>query len=215
MAYCPFYEGPICSLCCSLDAHCHDICKHPDIKHRVGLRDIPLGAFKRRFAPDSIQRVAKFLGVFLALAIVTAAVFLLAYRLVDSGSISNVAANANLLLKVYYATLVLIGLGAWWIVLSHESNELAERELVDSLEKLSETRLELMQKEQLATIGQLTATVSHELRNPLGTISSSVSVLRRCLDRAEPEVQEELSQMQRSIWRCVRIIEELLDFSHP
>lgn len=27
MAYCPVYEGPICSLCCSLDAQCHDACK--------------------------------------------------------------------------------------------------------------------------------------------------------------------------------------------
>jgi purine-cytosine permease-like protein len=27
MAYCPVYEGAICSLCCSLDANCHDACK--------------------------------------------------------------------------------------------------------------------------------------------------------------------------------------------
>ena len=29
MAYCPFYEGAICSLCCSLDTHCHEVCKTP------------------------------------------------------------------------------------------------------------------------------------------------------------------------------------------
>ncbi len=27
MAYCPVYQGAICSLCCSLDAQCHDACK--------------------------------------------------------------------------------------------------------------------------------------------------------------------------------------------
>lgn len=27
MAYCPVYDGPICSLCCTLDARCHDSCK--------------------------------------------------------------------------------------------------------------------------------------------------------------------------------------------
>ncbi len=27
MAYCPVYDGSICSLCCSLDANCHDACK--------------------------------------------------------------------------------------------------------------------------------------------------------------------------------------------
>jgi hypothetical protein len=27
MAHCPIYQGSICSLCCSLDAQCHDACK--------------------------------------------------------------------------------------------------------------------------------------------------------------------------------------------
>lgn len=27
MAYCPFHDGPICSLCCVLESHCHDVCK--------------------------------------------------------------------------------------------------------------------------------------------------------------------------------------------
>ncbi|MHB1536410.1 MAG: hypothetical protein ACYC1D_17740, partial [Acidimicrobiales bacterium] len=29
MAACPFHDGPICSLCCSLDKSCHDMCKSP------------------------------------------------------------------------------------------------------------------------------------------------------------------------------------------
>ncbi|RYM02763.1 hypothetical protein EWH99_10960 [Sporolactobacillus sp. THM7-7] len=33
MAYCPFHEGPICSLCCSLESACHDTCK---TSHSVG-----------------------------------------------------------------------------------------------------------------------------------------------------------------------------------
>jgi signal transduction histidine kinase len=70
-----------------------------------------------------------------------------------------------------------------------------------------------MQSERLATMGQVTATVSHELRNPLGTLSSSLGVLRRVLRDADPAVREELERMQRNIRRCVRIIEDLLDFS--
>jgi hypothetical protein len=27
MAWCPAYSAPICSLCCSLDSRCHDMCK--------------------------------------------------------------------------------------------------------------------------------------------------------------------------------------------
>src|ERR1700761_1714228 len=36
MASCPAYAGPICSLCCSLDARCHDLCKpHARIQAQV------------------------------------------------------------------------------------------------------------------------------------------------------------------------------------
>jgi hypothetical protein len=34
MARCPAYGGPICSLCCSLDARCHDLCKPPEARVR-------------------------------------------------------------------------------------------------------------------------------------------------------------------------------------
>ena len=187
MAYCPFYEGAICSLCCSLDAHCHDICKHPAEVRKVRVARLGEGHFQRMIPPNMAQRLAKFLGVFLALAIVTAAVFLLAYRMIELDTSLAQADNAKLLLRLYMASLVLICVGAWWIILSHESRELAERDLTSSLEKLNETRQELMQSERLATIGQLTATVSHELRNPLGTLISSVSVMRKYLEGAEPE----------------------------
>jgi signal transduction histidine kinase/purine-cytosine permease-like protein len=213
MAHCPFYEGAICSLCCTLEAHCHDVCKRPG-QVRVA-REIRRGTahFRRMIAPDLVRRLMKFFGVTAALAVVTAAVFLLAYRLTELNTSVTPVDNSRLLLQIYLATLVLISVGAWWIVLAHESRELAERDLVTSLEKLMETRQELMQSERLAAIGQLMATVSHELRNPLGTVVSSMSVLRRYLDGPAQPVREELDRMQRNIWRCVSIIEELLEFS--
>jgi len=213
MAGCPFYDGPICSLCCSLDAHCHDTCKKPvsDLlqkkSHYVGR------LFSQKLAPNMIQRLAKFLGILLSLGVVTAGLFLLTYRLMDLDADATNLDNGTLLMRVYLALLPLLCIGSWWIVLSHESRELAERDLVTSLEKLHETRHELAQTERLAAIGQLTATVSHELRNPLGTLMTSVSVLTRHLDGTESHVREELERIQRNVWRCVRIIEDLLEFS--
>jgi signal transduction histidine kinase/purine-cytosine permease-like protein len=213
MAFCPFYEGTICSLCCSLEAHCHDVCKRP-VKARIAPEIHPGTAnIHRRIAPDLIHRVMKFFGVVAALAAVTAAVFLLTYRLTELNLSVTPVDSGRLLLRIYMATFVLICVGAWWVVLAHESRELAERDLVISLRKLTETRQELMQSERLAAIGQLMATVSHELRNPLGTLVSSMSVLRRYLDGPAPLVREEIERMQRNIWRCVSIIEELLEFS--
>jgi signal transduction histidine kinase len=65
----------------------------------------------------------------------------------------------------------------------------------------------------LATLGQLTATVSHELRNPLGAILTSVYILRTGLKEAEPIIQRTVERLERSTVRCARIIDELLDFT--
>lgn len=213
MAGCPFYDGPICSLCCSLDAHCHDTCKKP-VSDLLQKKSHYIGrSFTRKLAPNMVQRLAKFLGILLSLGVVTAGLFLLAYRVMDVDAGAMNLDNGTLLMRVYLALLPLLCIGSWWIVLSHESRELAERDLVTSLEKLRETRHELAQTERLAAIGQLTATVSHELRNPLGTLMASVSVLNRYLDGTEPHVRGELDRIQRNVWRCVRIIEDLLEFS--
>jgi signal transduction histidine kinase/purine-cytosine permease-like protein len=215
MAVCPFYEGAVCSLCCSLESHCHDVCKRPGEIGTAPETRLGAGAahFQRMIAPDLIRRLMKFFGVAAALAAIAAAVFLLTYRLTELNTTVALADSSRLLLRIYLATLVLICVGAWWIVLAQESRELAERDLVTSLEKLTETRQELMQTERLAAIGQLMATVSHELRNPLGTVVSSMSVLRRYLDCPAPPLREEIDRMQRNIWRCVCIIEDLLEFS--
>jgi signal transduction histidine kinase len=209
MALCPFYDGPICSLCCSLDTHCHDRCKSPD---ESWPSVAPGNALRQRFAPRPMQRLAKVTGVTLVLWTVAAAVFLLTYRIADLHIDPAPFTNDQMLLRVFVAVLPLLGIGAWWIVLSHESRELAERELVASLEELRETQAELARTERLAAIGKLTAMVSHELRNPLGALSNSVDVLDRLLPDAERNGPE-IARIRRSVQRCSRIIEELLDFS--
>jgi signal transduction histidine kinase/purine-cytosine permease-like protein len=212
MAYCSFYERPICSLCCSLDAHCHDSCK----KSRQTLersRSRYLGEnATRRIAPHTPQRILKVTGLLIALAVVTAALFLLTYQLTDPRGTAPQLNNGALLLRVFLAMLPLLAVGAWWVVLSAESHEMVHRNHVRSLEKLNDTKDELARTERLAAIGQLTATVSHELRNPLGTLMSSVAILKRSA-HLDPGAVGELDRVQRNIRRCVRIIDDLLEFS--
>lgn len=54
--------------------------------------------------------------------------------------------------------------------------------LMDSLDKrmkeLQEVRLQLLQSEKLASIGQLAAGVAHEINNPVGFISNNMEVLQ-------------------------------------
>lgn len=72
---------------------------------------------------------------------------------------------------------------------------------------------EIVKNEKLATLGRLTATVSHEIRNPLGAIRPSVYILRKLLDGADEKIITSIERIDRNVQRCDHIIDELLDFT--
>jgi signal transduction histidine kinase len=72
---------------------------------------------------------------------------------------------------------------------------------------------ELVRTERLSTLGQLTATVAHELRNPLSAIRNTYYVMKEAASRKETNFDRQLDRMERSIGRCDRIISDLLDYS--
>lgn len=73
---------------------------------------------------------------------------------------------------------------------------------------------EIMRQEKLATLGKLTATVSHEIRNPLGTVRTSFFSIKDGIKKDDRErVKRALELAERNIIRCDRIIEDLLDFT--
>jgi len=80
-------------------------------------------------------------------------------------------------------------------------------------QELEAAQQELIRKERLATLGQLTATVSHELRNPLGASVLSLHTLKRLIKGDNRLVKEMFERLERNILRCDHIIDELLDFT--
>jgi len=95
-----------------------------------------------------------------------------------------------------------------------QSNDELERRVYERTHELQEAQDELLRRERLSVLGQLTATVSHELRNPLGAMRPSAYVLRKKLEGVgDPSMTEALVRIERSIDRCDHIIEELLDFT--
>jgi signal transduction histidine kinase len=72
---------------------------------------------------------------------------------------------------------------------------------------------ELVRTERLSALGQLTATVAHELRNPLSAIRNTYYVMKEAAGRKETNFDRQLERMERSIGRCDRIISDLLDYS--
>ncbi len=91
-------------------------------------------------------------------------------------------------------------------------NQLEEL-VTERTKQLEIAHKELVQKERLATLGQLIATVSHELRNPLGTIRSSVYSITKKLADKNLGVDKALARIERNISRSDNIINELLDFT--
>jgi PAS domain S-box-containing protein len=92
-------------------------------------------------------------------------------------------------------------------------NEELEQRVAERTAELSNAQDELVRKERLATLGQLTATVSHELRNPLGVLRNSAYVLRRAINEPDSRSDRAIDRIDRNITRCDRIIDELLDFT--
>jgi signal transduction histidine kinase len=72
---------------------------------------------------------------------------------------------------------------------------------------------ELIQSERLSAIGQVTATVAHELRNPLSAIRNTLFTVREALGAERGDLDRPLGRMERSIVRCDRIINDLLDYT--
>ena len=91
----------------------------------------------------------------------------------------------------------------------------------EHLEELVEERTDelrtaqdkLVRKERLATLGQLTAAVSHELRNPLSAMKPSLYVIQKMADKSNELLQKSIQRVDRNVNRCDRIIDELLDFT--
>lgn len=88
------------------------------------------------------------------------------------------------------------------------------QELVtDRTRELESTQKELVKQERLVTLGQLTATVSHELRNPLGAIIPALYTLKAKIDLDDERIADAIARIERNINRCDNIIDELLDFT--
>lgn len=86
-------------------------------------------------------------------------------------------------------------------------------ELAENVKRLKEMQDELMKRQRMEQLGQLTATVAHELRNPLGAVRTSTFLLERKLAGKEHGVEVQLQRITNGVNRCDNIITQLLDFS--
>ncbi len=86
-------------------------------------------------------------------------------------------------------------------------------ELSDSIKMLKATQEEMVKAGRMAQLGQLTATVAHELRNPLAAVRTSAFVLDRKIKGKGMGVEQQLQRIDNGVVRCDNIISQLLDFA--
>ena len=86
-------------------------------------------------------------------------------------------------------------------------------ELSDNIKKLKATQEEMVKAGRMAQLGQLTATVAHELRNPLAAVRTSAFVLDRKIKGKGMGVEQQLQRIDNGVVRCDNIISQLLDFA--
>ena len=90
---------------------------------------------------------------------------------------------------------------------------LLNADLSRNIKLLRETQDENLKKGKMAQLGHLTATVAHELRNPLGAVRTSLFLLERKLKGKELGVEPQLERINNGVTRCDNIISQLLDFA--
>ncbi|OEU68944.1 MAG: two-component sensor histidine kinase [Desulfovibrio sp. S3730MH75] len=74
---------------------------------------------------------------------------------------------------------------------------------------------ELNQSEKLASIGRMVSGVAHEIRNPLGIISSSSELLLKRMKDSDPLNERILSAIHEECKRLSRTVSDFLDYARP
>jgi len=117
--------------------------------------------------------------------------------------------------SIIVVILVAVGLMAFLFVTLTLIVQRGERILLERAQQQKKLEEQLQQSEKLASIGQMVATIAHEIRNPLGIIKSSAEVLSRKAG-AEPSRISKLSGIiVEEATRLSSILTDFLDFAKP
>lgn len=106
--------------------------------------------------------------------------------------------------------------GDWTVRVSGEGYQ-EMRILAESfntmIENLRETQEQLLQKEKLASVGQLAAGVAHEINNPLGSVLLYADILHKETPPENVQQRADLEMIINEATRCKTIVNDLLNFS--
>ncbi|MDP3883365.1 cache domain-containing protein [Hydrogenophaga sp.] len=89
------------------------------------------------------------------------------------------------------------------------------RELEASNASLQLAQQQLVKSEKLAAIGQLTASIAHEINNPIAVMQGNLDLMRETLGGHSRPVQGELRLLDEQVERMRIIVTQLLQYARP
>ena len=85
----------------------------------------------------------------------------------------------------------------------------------DRTRELAAAQQQLVRSEKLAAIGQLTASIAHEVNNPIAVIQGNLDLMRELLGADAGRVRSELTLLDQQVERMRLIVTQLLQFARP
>ena len=81
--------------------------------------------------------------------------------------------------------------------------------------ELEKTTERLIMSEKLAAVGEITASVAHEINNPIAVIQGNLEVARSLLEDEAARVETEFRLIDDQVYRIGAIVSKLLQFARP
>ena len=234
MARCPAYGGPICSLCCTLDARCDDLCK-PSARLSAQWLAVLQRLLPARMAPYLESGLAHYLllmlGVVPLLAALFGGLYLLGMRTMGEDAEHIAPLLRAGFVQAFLVLLLVAGMVAWWLVLAQRSRQVAQEESRRQTQALEQqavalqreitshqrTDAQLQQAKAAADAAnqaksRYITTISHELRTPLNSILGYAQLLED--DPAIPVHRRDAVQViRRGGDHLLSLIEGTLDIA--
>ncbi|MDI7862134.1 ATP-binding protein [Rhizobiaceae bacterium n13] len=223
MAWCPAYAAPICSLCCSLDSRCHDMCKP---KARFNAQ---AGVVARSILPENLiaklrTRLGRYgIAVVLAISAIGVILGMIAHQVGTASPETAEVVNRTVLI-VFFVFAVVTGVVCWFYVLAHDSRVVAEEEssrqnslLLKEIAAHKKTDAALQNAKETAEAANRAKSryvvgLSHELRTPLNAVLGYAQILERDETIPVPR-QSAIKVIKRSADHLSGLIDGLLDIS--
>jgi len=132
------------------------------------------------------------------------------YQLTPSG-----ATELAIRILFFYLAAILVNR----FVVESRRQTLAQQRLAETLaetnRRLEHAQAEARRSERLAALGQLSAGLAHEIRNPLGVIKGSAEMLAQKVQVSDPLASELAGYISSEVNRVNALVSRFLDFARP